>query len=389
MGCNLVCLNNSGSGEHNRHLSGDNFEIKHEQSPRYEKKASQINSFVLETIQRPSNSSILKVIISKFLIHEKLTKFNLESIRLAKTEKRKSKKRSKKHEKSKRKQTEEPESELEKIVEEPSFIEKRASHDSCDHTNGSIYQNLSREKTSKASDSQVIDDKIEENFEKVQKRKLEIEFDEEYEGHIEDFKDNLNQDIENQDKAKETFDRLPPKSSKVKKRRSTLKVKTKKSFTPESSPHWSSCSNQSWENASDASSLYRSLSQTGNLGIRKLLSIDGVEINCDFTNCPFSGQAKYVWPDKSIYEGSWVNNKMQGTGIMCWPDGRVYKGEFKNGTREGEGTMTWPNGNIYEGSWKSGKQDGPGVLSIKGRDKNVVIRGVWAQGMRTSTVYNA
>ena len=386
MGCNLACLNNSGSGEHNRHLSGDNFELKHEHSPRYEKQIKQINSFSNNIFQKPSSSSILKVIISKFKINEKLTELNSELVRLAKTEKRKSKKRSKKHEKSKRKHTKELELELEKVVEELSFIEKQTIHESRDYTNGSIYQNLSREKPSKASSRKAIDDNIEENFEKVEKKKLEIDLDEQYEGSIDNLSEKLNEDIENQDRIEEPVDRLPPKNSKVEKRKPNLKIK---GFTPESSPHWSSSSNQSWENASDISSIYRSLVQTGPLGVRKLLSIDGQEINCDFTNCPFSGQAKYVWPDKSIYEGSWVNNKMQGTGIMCWPDGRIYKGEFINGTREGEGTMTWPNGNIYEGSWKSGKQDGPGVLSIKGRDKNVIIRGVWAQGMRKSTVYNA
>jgi len=34
--------------------------------------------------------------------------------------------------------------------------------------------------------------------------------------------------------------------------------------------------------------------------------------------------------DGSIYEGSWLNDKMDGIGKLTWADGSFYEGEFKD-----------------------------------------------------------
>jgi hypothetical protein len=43
------------------------------------------------------------------------------------------------------------------------------------------------------------------------------------------------------------------------------------------------------------------------------------------------------WPDKSKYEGRYLEGKKHGKGIFSWPDGSSYEGEFKNNNIEGYG----------------------------------------------------
>ena len=38
------------------------------------------------------------------------------------------------------------------------------------------------------------------------------------------------------------------------------------------------------------------------------------------------GQGKYTWADGSIYEGEWLDNRINGSGIYIWKDGRKYYG---------------------------------------------------------------
>jgi len=36
------------------------------------------------------------------------------------------------------------------------------------------------------------------------------------------------------------------------------------------------------------------------------------------------------FPDDSVYDGNWENNKMSGAGIIAYKDGRRYAGEWKD-----------------------------------------------------------
>ena len=38
------------------------------------------------------------------------------------------------------------------------------------------------------------------------------------------------------------------------------------------------------------------------------------------------GIGKYIYDNGCIYEGDWVNSKMEGSGVYTWPDNRSYKG---------------------------------------------------------------
>ena len=40
------------------------------------------------------------------------------------------------------------------------------------------------------------------------------------------------------------------------------------------------------------------------------------------------GKGKYIWADGSIYEGEWIDNRINGKGVYIWKDGRRYYGEW-------------------------------------------------------------
>ena len=41
------------------------------------------------------------------------------------------------------------------------------------------------------------------------------------------------------------------------------------------------------------------------------------------------------------YDGSWVNNHMEGRGVSLFPDRQEYQGSYKQGLREGRGSITF------------------------------------------------
>ena len=71
---------------------------------------------------------------------------------------------------------------------------------------------------------------------------------------------------------------------------------------------------------------------------------------CKEGNCE-NGVGKWVYTDKTTYEGQWVQTKKHGQGTETWPNGYIYKGEFKNSEWSGQGILTFPDGSTYEGQW--------------------------------------
>jgi hypothetical protein len=57
------------------------------------------------------------------------------------------------------------------------------------------------------------------------------------------------------------------------------------------------------------------------------------------------------------YIGEWKKSKRHGIGIEVWDDG-LYKGEFINGLKSGIGSYNWKDGTIYNGEWINGKMEG-------------------------------
>jgi hypothetical protein len=51
---------------------------------------------------------------------------------------------------------------------------------------------------------------------------------------------------------------------------------------------------------------------------------------------------------------------MEGYGVMTWKDGKKYEGEYVNDKMEGAGVLYEPGIGIFHGSWMKGKKNGEG-----------------------------
>ena len=51
---------------------------------------------------------------------------------------------------------------------------------------------------------------------------------------------------------------------------------------------------------------------------------------CKEGNCE-NGYGKWVYTDKTTYEGEWTNGFMNGNGTFTWVDGKQKTGIWKNG----------------------------------------------------------
>ena len=94
---------------------------------------------------------------------------------------------------------------------------------------------------------------------------------------------------------------------------------------------------------------------------------------CKEGNCE-NGFGKWIYTDKTTYEGEWVETKKQGKGTEPWPNGYIYKGDFENSLWHGLGTLTFPDGSLYEGEWSNGFMNGEGTFT-------------WADGQQTSGIW--
>ena len=53
-----------------------------------------------------------------------------------------------------------------------------------------------------------------------------------------------------------------------------------------------------------------------------------------------------------MYDGDWVNDRMNGYGKYIYDDDSYYIGQWKNDLKHGKGTMHDSNGNIQKkGKW--------------------------------------
>jgi hypothetical protein len=90
-----------------------------------------------------------------------------------------------------------------------------------------------------------------------------------------------------------------------------------------------------------------------------------------------AGRAKVTYPNGCTFEGTFDTEKVkQGPGVYVWmgPAGGEdeslveksrYDGNYKNGLKDGYGKMIYPNGDIYEGMWVENKMEGEGTYTYK------------------------
>lgn len=86
--------------------------------------------------------------------------------------------------------------------------------------------------------------------------------------------------------------------------------------------------------------------------------------------------------DKS-YTGSYVDNKMEGFGVMQWTDGRRYRGFWKEDMKHGYGIQANADGSSVSGTFIDNKLFGFGIYASKSNAKKY---GVWKQGKKIATL---
>ena len=102
----------------------------------------------------------------------------------------------------------------------------------------------------------------------------------------------------------------------------------------------------------------------------------------DFINNDKHGKGQMITKEYD-YAGEFKNNKINGYGKITFhkcKDGKTeYEGYFKDNIIEGKGVMKWSSGNTYEGEVKNGKMNGYGTFTpING----LPIKGYFKDGVR-------
>ena len=117
---------------------------------------------------------------------------------------------------------------------------------------------------------------------------------------------------------------------------------------------------------------------------------------CKEGNCE-NGFGKWVYTDKTTYEGEWVGTKKNGQGVETWPNGYIYKGEFKNSEWSGIAVLTFPDGSTYEGEWAKGFMNGKGTFTWSdGTQKNrdlekwrvagIMLKGIYLEKIKETNM---
>ena len=80
---------------------------------------------------------------------------------------------------------------------------------------------------------------------------------------------------------------------------------------------------------------------------------DGYVYEGNFVNGRLEGEGRIKNGVNVVYEGALRNGVYHGEGVLYYDDGRVYSGSFVNGKREGRGALTTPYGDYYIGEFKN------------------------------------
>lgn len=68
-----------------------------------------------------------------------------------------------------------------------------------------------------------------------------------------------------------------------------------------------------------------------------------------------NGRGIYHFPNRTIYEGKWSENKMHGYGIIKYTDGKQENCTHTNGKKNGKCTVTYPDGRTTTHNYVNGK----------------------------------
>lgn len=88
---------------------------------------------------------------------------------------------------------------------------------------------------------------------------------------------------------------------------------------------------------------------------------DGGVYNGELRKGLLGGEGRITWPNKSYYEGGFVDGLYHGKGVLHTRDS-FYEGDFEHGNAKGEGIIKFVNGDTYTGEVDLSRPSGSGVL---------------------------
>ena len=71
-----------------------------------------------------------------------------------------------------------------------------------------------------------------------------------------------------------------------------------------------------------------------------------------------------IYLNGNIYEGQFINGKIEGTGKMIYANGDKYVGEWRDGFYSGQGLMAYVTGDSYEGQFRQGLYCNEGMYYV-------------------------
>eukprot|EP01125_Pyxidicula_operculata_P000737 TRINITY_DN1068_c0_g1_i1.p1 TRINITY_DN1068_c0_g1~~TRINITY_DN1068_c0_g1_i1.p1 ORF type:complete len:733 (-),score=221.83 TRINITY_DN1068_c0_g1_i1:201-2399(-) len=130
--------------------------------------------------------------------------------------------------------------------------------------------------------------------------------------------------------------------------------------------------------------------------------LDGSSYEGSFKDGILEGVGLYTWNTGNQYYGQFKDGQRTGYGIFVWgtspkqpnseendnnnnnnnavhkQSGDVYEGNFLNGKLQGEGTYWYSNGDKYNGNWNGGDMDGKGTLYVSSQQS--IFNCYWKSG---------
>lgn len=78
----------------------------------------------------------------------------------------------------------------------------------------------------------------------------------------------------------------------------------------------------------------------------------------EFKNDRLDGYGMFRTSEGTTFKGYWRNDLQHGFGEENWPDGSSYRGSYVLGMKHGEGVYRWDDGSEYNGKWNQGVMEG-------------------------------
>ena len=78
-----------------------------------------------------------------------------------------------------------------------------------------------------------------------------------------------------------------------------------------------------------------------------------------------------MYPDNSVYEGSFRNNLKDGKGIFKFADGSSYTGDWKDDLKHGRGAFTWADGMKFVGDFQLGESKAGQLTTKDGHTRDI------------------